>query len=192
MRRFAFLFAITAIVCSLAASAQTSAPPKPMVAPAIQPIPEMQRALTDEIKALFESMNVKQQFETVMTTMQGQMNNMITDMLKKQAPPPSPKAIAETRAMMDEESKIVNISELLDEMVPIYQKYLTRDEIASIRMFYESPPGKSLIAKSPVIGQEFMQQVMPKEMKKMQAEMERMQQRMMKVLEEEAASKTKN
>jgi|tagenome__1003787_1003787.scaffolds.fasta_scaffold20334301_1 hypothetical protein len=188
MRRFVLLVTVTALVCSFAVSAQTPAASKSAGPAAIQPVPEMERASAEEIKALFESMHIKQQMETVMTTMQAQMNNMFSEMVKKQSPPPSPKLMTEVRAMMDESSKIVNIGELLDDMVPIYQKYLTRDEIASIRMFYESPAGKSLLAKSPVIGQEFMHEVMPKEMKKMQAEMERMQQRMMKVMTEQVES----
>ena len=50
-----------------------------------------------------------------------------------------------------------NASQLTELNVPIYDKYLTHDEIKEIIRFYESPTGKKLIEALPQISQESYQ-----------------------------------
>jgi len=185
MRRITLLTAILAVLCSCTLLAQTNARP---AAPKVEPIPEMQRASVDEVKALFVSMQIKEQVETMLNAMRTQMTANFDAQMKRMNPPMSNKALSEVRAAMDEGINLVKVEDMLNDMVPLYQKYITRDEMASIRAFYESPAGKSLLAKSPVITQEFMSTAMPKEMEKMNAYMAKMQSRIQKIMEEDATA----
>jgi len=47
-------------------------------------------------------------------------------------------------------------SELLDQLIPIYEKHLTHQEVKELIEFFESPVGKMLIQKQPLITQESM------------------------------------
>jgi len=47
--------------------------------------------------------------------------------------------------------------DLLDILLPIYQKHLSLDDLKSIIVFYQSPTGKKLAEKTPFIAQESMQ-----------------------------------
>ena len=49
-----------------------------------------------------------------------------------------------------------NPEDLIEMTVPIYQKYLTEDEIQAINAFYDTPAGKKLIRVQPNIMQESM------------------------------------
>lgn len=50
-----------------------------------------------------------------------------------------------------------SLDEIIDMMVPIYKKHLTHEEVKAFIQFYESPAGKSIAKKTPVITTESMQ-----------------------------------
>ncbi|MBF0384841.1 MAG: DUF2059 domain-containing protein [Candidatus Omnitrophica bacterium] len=56
----------------------------------------------------------------------------------------------------DQVSRLLNIDELLDSLIPVYEKYFYVDEIQDMVKFYKSPTGKKLIDKTP----ELMKSVM--------------------------------
>lgn len=51
----------------------------------------------------------------------------------------------------------VKAEDLLDMMVPIYDKYYTHDDIRELIKFYESPVGKKMVETMPLLLQESMQ-----------------------------------
>ncbi|WP_319478563.1 DUF2059 domain-containing protein [Marispirochaeta aestuarii] len=50
----------------------------------------------------------------------------------------------------------VNPEDMIDLIVPIYDKHFTHEEITDIISFYETPTGKKLIQEMPAISQESM------------------------------------
>ncbi len=52
---------------------------------------------------------------------------------------------------------IAELPKLYDQLVPIYRKIFTHDEIKGLIKFYESPLGKSLTSKTPTITRQSMQ-----------------------------------
>jgi len=51
----------------------------------------------------------------------------------------------------------VEVAELNKQLIPIYKKYFTQDEVKAIIAFYETPTGKKLAEKTPLIAVESMQ-----------------------------------
>ena len=51
----------------------------------------------------------------------------------------------------------VEVAELNKELIPVYKKYFTQDEVKAIIAFYETPVGKKLAEKTPLITVESMQ-----------------------------------
>ena len=51
----------------------------------------------------------------------------------------------------------VNADEMIEMVIPIYQKYLTEEDIQAINAFYNTPEGQKLIRVQPYIMQESMQ-----------------------------------
>ena len=72
-----------------------------------------------------------------------------------------PSATAEQLAAVDKfaESlfKDMPVDEMLDAMIPIYQKHLTKSDLESILAFYSSPAGQKLLHEQPAMMQEGMQ-----------------------------------
>jgi hypothetical protein len=53
--------------------------------------------------------------------------------------------------------KEMPIDEMIDAMVPIYQKHLTKEDLGAILAFYSSPVGQKLQREQPAMMQEGMQ-----------------------------------
>jgi hypothetical protein len=70
--------------------------------------------------------------------------------------------------------------EMLQAMVPVYQKHFTKGDIDSLVAFYSGPTGQKVLRELPAITTESMQKMMPI----MQQKMEAMQQRMLQQVAE--------
>jgi len=78
---------------------------------------------------------------------------MLAQMLPaiKRAMPRAPEAFwAELKAEAD-------VNELMDLLIPIYQKYLTKEDVASLNEFYKSEIGQKMIKLQPLIMRETLQ-----------------------------------
>jgi hypothetical protein len=51
----------------------------------------------------------------------------------------------------------VEVAELNKQLIPIYKKHFTQDEVKAIIAFYESPAGKKLSEKTPLVTVDSMQ-----------------------------------
>lgn len=51
----------------------------------------------------------------------------------------------------------VEVNELTKQLVPLYKKHFTHEDVKELIGFYESPIGKKLTAKTPLLTQESMQ-----------------------------------
>jgi hypothetical protein len=49
------------------------------------------------------------------------------------------------------------VKELTKQMVPLYKKHFTHEDVKELINFYESPIGKKLVTKTPLLTQESMQ-----------------------------------
>jgi len=70
-----------------------------------------------------------------------------------------------TRKFVAQTANIYPMNEMLNDMVEVYQRHLSKDDVDGIIAFYRSPPGQHLVAAQPLM----VQEVMPMVMKKMEA-----------------------
>jgi hypothetical protein len=122
--------------------------------------------------------------------MRVQTTNLMEQELKKQSPPPSARQIQLFRESLDEAMGALDIEGMTNDMANAYQEYLTRDEVVAFTAFYESPAGQSMLTKMPAIVSEYMRVAMPKQMDKMRATMEKLEQQMKKEHERQNAGKS--
>ena len=122
---------------------------------------------TDDIKALFELMDTEK-------TINATTDNMIS-IFKQQGLMQfnSDEDKEEMDAYMDYMTKKVKemTMGLLTDMVPIYDKHFTHDEIKGLIDFYSTPIGKKLLEKTPELTQDMMNLSMTKYMPEIQKSM---------------------
>jgi hypothetical protein len=76
---------------------------------------------------------------------------------KQKVPNANPEQLAEVDKFADSLFSDMPIDEMLDAMVPIYQRHLTKEDLDAILAFYSSPVGQKLQREQPAMMQEGMQ-----------------------------------
>jgi len=68
---------------------------------------------------------------------------------------------ARTNKQMDEMMKSFPWDEILQSMVPVYQKHLTKGDVDALVAFYSGPTGQKMLREMPAILAEAMESMMP-------------------------------
>lgn len=139
-------------------------------------------ASREDIRKLFDVMHIRDQMKQVMDQVLQQMKSMNHEQIKKHDPEVTDEEIAKLDAMSDQFLKDLPIDEMLDDMVPVYQKHLTRADVDAMVGFYSSPTGQKILTEMPAMTAEGMQAMQPR-MKKM---MDDVSDKMEKMAKEEA------
>lgn len=71
-----------------------------------------------------------------------------------------------------------DMEEMLDLMIPFYDKYLDEADIAALVRFYESPAGKNFVRVMPEMVAEMMPRIMGWQMEKLKGPMETLRERL--------------
>ena len=142
-------------------------------------------ASRDDIRKLFDVMHIRDQMQLIMDQVLKQMKSMNHEQIKKQDPGVTDEEIAKLDAMSDEFLNGVPIDGMLDDMVPVYRKHLTKADVDAMVGFYSSPTGQKLLAEMPAMTAEGMQAIQPR-MRKM---MDEVSEKMEKTAKEEKEKK---
>jgi hypothetical protein len=94
---------------------------------------------------------------------------------------------ARMNKMMDDTMKAFPWDEMLESMVPVYQKHLTKGDIDAIVAFYSAPTGQKLLREMPAMMAEAMESMTPILRNQMDAMTERMQVEIAQMLKESGA-----
>jgi len=136
-------------------------------------------ASREEIRNLFDVMHIRDQMKQVMDQVLKQMKAMNHEQIKKHDPEVTDEEIARLDDMSDQFLKDVPIDGMLDDMVPVYQKHLTKADVAAMVGFYSSPTGQKILLEMPAMTAEGMQAMQPR-MKKMMDEVSEKMEKMAK------------
>lgn len=94
--------------------------------------------------------------------------------------------------LMDDTMKSFPWDEILDSMVPVYQKHFTKGDVDHLVAFYSTPTGQKLIRELPAITAESMQVVMPIMLQKTEAMKRDLQQQVAEMIKESEAKSGQN
>jgi uncharacterized protein len=117
-------------------------------------------ATKDDVILFFRTMHSHDMIEKIMQVQSQTMQQMFRDQLAKDKSIP-PDFDARWSKMMDELIKGLPLDEMTEAMIPAYQKYFTRGDIAAMNGFYSSPVGQKVLEELPVVTQEGMKSMMP-------------------------------
>jgi hypothetical protein len=94
--------------------------------------------------------------KSMMNAMTVQMHKMVHEQVLKQ---PNLPADSEERLnkLTDSVYKEMPVDELIDVMIPVYQKHFTKGDMDALVAFYSSPTGEKMVKEMPAIMSESMQ-----------------------------------
>ena len=110
-----------------------------------------------EVLKLLDLMHARAQMVQVLDGMAKQMRAGAEDGFRQKVPDATPEQLAKVDKMCDLILGSMPVDEMLDAIVPIYQKHLTKADLAAITAFYSSPAGQKILKEMPAIMAEAMQ-----------------------------------
>lgn len=110
-----------------------------------------------EVVKFLDAMHARSQMVQTLEQMAKQMRLGAEQGFKEKVPDATPEQLAKVDKMFDSIFKSLPVDEMMDAIVPIYQKHLTRADLAAITAFYESPAGQKILKEMPAIMSEAMQ-----------------------------------
>jgi uncharacterized protein len=130
-------------------------------------------ATRDDVLALFSLMHIREQVTSVMESVATQQRQIMHDNLKRQVPRVSPEEFARLDQFMADVMKELPIDGMIDDMVPVYQKHLSKSDVDAMTAFYSSQTGQKLLREMPAMTAESMQAASPRIQAMMDKVMER-------------------
>lgn len=121
----------------------------------------------EDLKNLFELMQTNKMVDQMMDQMLPILTQQTEQLFKDDAD--KVKKTEEFFAFVKEETKVMTKNFIDEDMVGVYDKHFTHDEVKELAAFYATPLGKKLLEKTPVISGETMQIMMQKHMPAFQA-----------------------
>jgi hypothetical protein len=144
-----------------------------------QPLPAANApANRQDVLKLFKVMHIHDQMRSVMDSMTKQQSALVHETMKKRYPQIAEERLEQFDAMMEESMKDFPVDAIIDDLVPVYQKHLTRTDVSAMNVFYSSPTGQKLLREMPAMTEESMQLSYGRMQKQMDAMMDRMQKMM--------------
>ena len=90
---------------------------------------------------------------------------------------------------MDQVIADLPLDEILESMIPIYQKHFTSQDLAAISAFYASATGQKMVREMPAMMQESMQASMALVEKRMTASQKKVEEMMNDIIEKNQKSR---
>lgn len=104
-----------------------------------------------------ELMHARAQMIQVMQGVEKQMRLGAEQGFKQQIRDATPEQLAKIDEMFDGIFNALPIDDMIEAIVPIYQKHLTKSDLNELIAFYSSPTGQKILKEMPAITAEAMQ-----------------------------------
>lgn len=111
----------------------------------------------EQVVEFLDLMHARAQMVQVLDGMAKQMRAGAEEAFKQRVPDATPEQLAKLDRICDTVLGSMPVDEMLNAVIPIYQKHLTKSDLAAITAFYSSPPGQKILKELPAIMSEAMQ-----------------------------------
>jgi len=141
-------------------------------------------ASKEDVERFLDAMHTREMMKSMMAAMAKQMHEMVHEQIQK-VPNLSADFEAQQERRMDEFVRNFPVEEMIQAMIPVYQRHFTKGEMDDLVAFYSSPTGQKMVKELPAITAEAMQSSQGIIQRMIAEEMQRIQ-------DEIAAMKKKN
>ena len=140
-------------------------------------------ATQDQVMTLLNLLQVRRTVTLMMDGMKQAMKQGAEQSFRERVPDPTPKQLEALHGMIDDAMGDMPMDELVQAMVPIYRRHLTKSDIEEMIRFFGGPVGQKLLREQPQMMQEGMQAGMAIQQKRMDQIMAKVRERAQKMAE---------
>jgi uncharacterized protein len=132
-----------------------------LVAPCVAQTSDSDPATRDDIILYLRTMRSHDMFRKMMEVQSQSMQKLLRDQLLQDTGTVPPEFSARMKKAMADLIQEMPVDDIVQAMIPAYQKHFTRSDIRAMIAFYSSPVGQKVLQELPVVTQEGMQAAMP-------------------------------
>jgi hypothetical protein len=132
-------------------------------------------ATKEDVERYLQVLRSHDMMKQMMEAISKPMHQMVHDQFMKDKDKLPADFEARTNKMIDDMMRDMPFDEMMQAMVPVYQKHFTKGDIDAFVAFYSTPTGQKMLREMPAIAAEAMQSVVPVMRKQMEAMTERVQ-----------------
>jgi hypothetical protein len=141
---------------------------------------QIDAATKQDVEDMMQLTGVRERVPIILSAMASQFASNFAERYKQQHPNANPaevqKATTAATEHLQQLLKAMPADEMIDAMIPVYQKYFTHSDFKAINEFYGTPAGQRLLKNSNAMTIEAMQAVqavMSKHMSEIEAQAEK-------------------
>jgi len=151
---------------------------------AAQQNPADSPATKEDVQRYLQTVSSKESLEKMMEAMSKPLHQMVHEQYLKDKDKLPADFEARMNKRLDEYLKDLPWDDILNSMVPVYQKHLTKGDVDALTAFYATSTGQKLLKEMPQIVAESMQNLMPLMRKHIDTLNQRMQEEIQAMLKE--------
>lgn len=129
-------------------------------------------ATKEDIQQLFITLHLREQMHEIVQISAKQSMETVRESLRQRVPNLSDSDLDRAASMTDAFLKNFDLNGMLDDMIPVYQRHLTKTDVAAMSTFYQTPTGQKLLREQPAMTAEAMKAVQPRMEKMMSSLMD--------------------
>lgn len=111
----------------------------------------------DQVMTLLDLLQVRKMMATMMEGMKQAMKQGAEESFRERVPDPTPKQLEALHGMIDDAIGDPPLDEMVEAMVPIYRRHLSKSDVEEMVRFFGGPVGQKLLREQPQMMQEGMQ-----------------------------------
>lgn len=143
----------------------------------------------NQIMKLVDLLQIRRNMALMMDGMKQAMKQGAEQAFRERIPNPTPKQLEALNGMVDDMMADMPLDEMVEAMVPIYRRHLSKTDVDEVIRFYSSAVGQKLLREQPQMIQEGMQAGMEIQQKRMDQMLAKIRARTEKMAEEEEKDK---
>ena len=110
----------------------------------------------DQVMTLLDLLQIRKNMVVMMDGMKQAMKQSVEKSFRERVPDPSPKQLEALHGMIDDAIGEIPMDEMVEAIVPIYRRHLTRSDVEEMIRFFGGPVGQKLLREQPQMIQEGM------------------------------------
>lgn len=186
MRTVFILFLVIVATSGLFAQQPAPAPPSaPTKSRAALPTLADGPPSAQQVSKLLGLLRVRDELQITLDAMKQQVKDEAAQSFSDKIPNPTPEQLKSVHLMVDDVFGDLSLDDLIQDLVPVYQRHLTRSDVRALIAFYSSPAGQKILREQPAMIKESMQVAGASQQKRMEALLAKLEVRMQQLIAEE-------
>jgi uncharacterized protein len=122
----------------------------------------------DQVMTLFDLLQIRKTMATMMDGMKQVIKQSAEQSFRERVPNPTPKQLEALQGMTDDALGDMPIDEMVEAVVPIYRRHLSKSDVEEMIRFFGGPVGQRLLREQPQMMMEGMQAGVAVQQKRME------------------------